>query len=79
VKYAIFRLVEVGDNEAADKLAHWLEIMSERMTPVANVPQLVELLNAWCEAPYVNPDAMVALHTKTRKVLDDLSGTTAGG
>lgn len=79
-QYAITHLYQAGDLVAAEKLDEWLVLMRESMQPVANVPQLIELLQQWCAAmPCDDPTTVSSLYMRTLSTIGDLNGTGADG
>lgn len=69
-------LAAVGDFEHSQKLDDWREILEETMQPVANVQNLVALLEQWVEVvPLDDDDALAVLYLKTQHELRQLTGT----
>lgn len=62
------------DPEAAEKVLDVYERASQRLQPVADVPQLVDLLRRWVEAaPLADLTEVASMISETEQVLDELS------
>jgi hypothetical protein len=74
-QFSITKLVEAGDLESAERLSDWLDDMREAMQPVANVNELVELLEEWIAAmPLDDASQVAALWMTTRAKVNELRG-----
>jgi hypothetical protein len=75
MQYAIGHLVEAGDDEAAEKLADWLDNMRENMVPIAKITDILDLLDEWVDAmPCTDTDVVAKIYLKTKIKLNDLRG-----
>lgn len=74
VQYAINHLYDSGDIEAAGKLSVWLDEMRCNMQPVADVAELLNLLQNWSDSAESKSDQSL-LYIKTRTIINDLRGT----
>lgn len=74
-QFSIAKLVEAGDMESAERLSDWLDEMRDAMQPVANVNELVELLEEWVAAmPLDDASQVAALWMTTKAKIDGLRG-----
>lgn len=73
VRYAINHLYDAGDIEAAEKLSVWLDEMSCNMQPIADVKEILDLLDEWASSAESDSDQSL-IYMRTRTVISELRG-----
>lgn len=74
-RYNAVHLRDAGDIEGSDKIEQWLDEIEDSMSPVADVRDLVELLEGWVAAVPYDDDKVSVLYMRTIQELNDLRGT----
>ncbi len=59
-------------------MSEWRDYVEENAAPVADVKELVETLEEWCLWTAVSEQTADALYMRTRKLLNDITGTETG-
>lgn len=78
VQYALNHLYDADDLEAATKLGEWLGEMRGVMLPVADIREIIDLLEEWRDVvPSGDGNRIATLYMRTQVALNEITGKQA--